>query len=102
MISREEKIKCPWCGNIDKLGVWNDYTYSKCTSRDMRRSFTVLTNERAFLRKSDTFYVCKKCNRWSRGSQLSIVDSSNPKLERLGRESIFCNIADSVIPNKDN
>jgi hypothetical protein len=68
------------------LGEWNDLTYSKCTNREMKRAFTQLTSEKAFLRKSDTFYLCPKCEKWSRGSQLSIVDTTDPKLLRLGRE----------------
>ena len=52
----------------------------------MKRAFTKLTNEKAFLRKSDTFYICPKCAKWSRGSQLRIVDSDNPKLKKLGGE----------------
>jgi hypothetical protein len=68
------------------LGEWNDLTYSKCTNREMKRALTQLTSEKAFLRKSDTFYLCPKCEKWSRGSQLSIVDTTDPKLLRLGRE----------------
>ena len=90
MISREESVECPWCGNKEELGVWNDYTYMQCTSREMRRAFTELTREKAFTRKAKTFYLCIKCNKWVRGSQLWIVDTDNPELKKLGREPIFC------------
>lgn len=89
MISRNEKIRCGWCSAVNSLGEWNDLTYSKCTSRQMKRAFTQLTEEKAFLRKSDTFYLCPSCGKWSRGSQLSIIDSDNPKLMRLGGEPVF-------------
>lgn len=86
-ISKQESIRCGWCGEKSKLGEWNDLTYSKCTNREMKRAFTNLTDSKAFLRKSDTFYICPKCSKWSRGSQLSIVDTDNPLLLKLGGES---------------
>ena len=89
MIKRSEHVRCGWCGKISTLGEWNDLTYSKCTNREMKRAFTLLSEERAFLRKSDTFYMCPKCEKWSRGSQLSIVDTEDKKLLRLGREPVI-------------
>lgn len=91
MISREEDIKCPWCRAVNKLGVWNDLTYSKCVNREMKRAFTKLMEEKAFLTKTDTYYICPSCNKWSRGSQLSIVNTDNPKLLKLGGELIIGN-----------
>ena len=88
MISREEKVECPWCGETKTLGEWNDNTYKRCTSREMRRAFTPLTQERAFTRKADTFYLCVNCNRWSRGSQLKIVNTDDKKLLKLGGEPL--------------
>lgn len=92
MIDIHEKVRCGWCGKDSSLGEWNDLTYSKCTNREMKRAFTKLTDEKAFLHKSDTFYMCPKCNKWSRGSQLRIVDSDNPKLKKLGGEPTLGNI----------
>lgn len=89
MINRSEHVRCGWCMRTSALGEWNDLTYSKCTNREMKRAFTQLTQEKAFMRKSDTFYICPKCNKWSRGSQLAIVDTTNEKLLRLGREPIM-------------
>ena len=94
MISRDVDIKCPWCGSISKLGEWNDLTYSKCINREMKRAFTELTLERAFTKKANTFYVCGKCEKWSRGSQLLIVNTDDEKLLKLGGEPII------IIPNK--
>jgi len=91
MIERNEKVKCGWCNERSTLGEWNDLTYSKCTNREMKRAFTQLTNEKAFLRKSDTFYICPKCFKWSRGSQLSIVDTKDKRLLSLGGESTMGN-----------
>lgn len=92
MINRTEDIKCPRCNKESKLGEWNDITYKRCTNREMRRAFTQLTEERAFLRKSDTFYLCPKCKVWSRGSQLKIVNTTNEKLLRLGGEPVIVSI----------
>jgi hypothetical protein len=94
MISRDENVRCGWCGKASKLGEWNDLTYSKCVNREMKRAFTQLTSERAFLRKSDTFYMCPRCSKWSRGSQLSIVDTTDEKLMKLGREPVMGILSD--------
>lgn len=88
MISRNVKIMCGHCGGVSTLGEWNDLTYSKCTNREMKRAFTELTSEKAFLRKSDTFYECPICNKWSRGCQLSVTDTNDEKLKRLGGEPV--------------
>lgn len=87
-INRNEDIKCPRCARLSKLGEWDDLTYSRCKSREMRRSFVHLEQPKAFRHSSDTFYLCPKCGLWSRGSQLSII-SDNRELSKLGGESIF-------------
>ena len=91
MINRNEHIRCGWCNRVSTLGEWNDLTYSKCTNREMKRAFTQLTNEKAFLRKSDTFYICPNCSKWSRGCQLSIVDTEDKRLRSLGGEPTMGN-----------
>jgi len=89
MISRNEDIRCAWCLKTAKLGIWNDNTFSKCLNREMKRAFTQLTSEKAFLRKSDTFYLCPNCERWSRGSQLKIVNTTDERLLSLGGEPVI-------------
>lgn len=88
-ISRNEDVRCPRCFKHSKLGEWNDLTYSKCSNREMKRAFTLLTEEKAFFRKSDTFYLCPKCGQWSRGSQLAIINTDNKRLLKLGRERVI-------------
>lgn len=87
-IDKKEIVRCGWCFKDSTLGEWNDLTYSKCTNRAMKRDFTELTDSRAFLNKSNTFYMCPKCSAWSRGSQLRIVDTDNDSLKRLGGEPV--------------
>lgn len=89
-------VQCPWCGASNKLKDWDDYTYSHCTNREMKRAYTHLNNSKAFKRSSDTFYICKCCNKWARGSQLSIINTDDKFLRSLGGESVF------IIENKDN
>ena len=86
MLDRKLDVKCPWCGKTSHLGDWNDSTYNRCTSREMKRAFTNLTDKRAFMKNSDTFYICPKCEQWSRGCQLSIVNTENKSLLSLGRQ----------------
>lgn len=91
MLDRSLEVKCAWCGKTSTLGEWNDKTYNKCTSREMKRAFTSLTEKKAFFKKSDTYYICPICGKWSRGSQLKIVNTDNKELLKLGGESIFIN-----------
>lgn len=94
-ISRNEKVRCAWCFKDSSLGEWNDLTFNRCTNREMKRDFTQLSDSKAFLHKSNTFYLCPKCNTWSRGSQLKIVDTDNEALKRLGGESVTNHIKSS-------
>lgn len=87
-ISRQELIKCGWCLKLSKLGDWNDTTYSKCVTKDMKDSFIPLDNSSSFNRDSKAYYICPLCNMWSKGSQLKIINSKNKKLESLGGENI--------------
>ncbi|MBO5388009.1 MAG: hypothetical protein J6A59_07715 [Lachnospiraceae bacterium] len=91
MIDRHVDVKCGWCAKTATLGEWNDLTYSRCTNREMKRAFINLTAEKAFMRKSDTFYECPNCHKWSRGSQLSIVNTNDARLLRLGGEPTMGN-----------
>lgn len=54
----------------------------------MKRAYTHLYEEKAFYKKSNTFYVCTSCGKWSRGSQLRIVDTNDEKLLKLGGEPV--------------
>lgn len=94
-ISRTEKVRCGWCFKDSELGEWNDLTYSKCTNRQMKRDFTQLNDTKAFMHRTDSYYICPKCNTWSRGSQLKIVDTDNEQLKRLGGESVSSPIKSS-------
>lgn len=88
-LDRKLDVVCGWCGKKSHLGTWNDLTYSRCTNREMKRAFTPLTERKAFLRKSDTFYVCPLCGKWSRGSQLRITNTNDKSLLSLGGESVM-------------
>ena len=88
MISKNQNIKCPWCGSKDKAVNWNDESYKECKSREQRRAFTEIYKERTFSKGANTYYKCTTCGMWSRGSQLIIVDTEDERLLKLGREPI--------------
>ena len=75
MTNNNSQIRCTWCGKKSSLKQWDDLTYSQCTNREMKRAYTKLTDKKAFLYKSDTFYMCPKCKKWSRGSNLKILEN---------------------------
>lgn len=89
MLSQTEKVCCGWCDKASLARDWNDVTFKECKSREMRREYTPIFNEKAFLRQSNTFYKCPICGRWLRGCQLRIVETDNPHLLKLGGESII-------------
>lgn len=94
-IDKKEMVRCGWCFKDSTLEEWNNLTFSRCVNREMKRDFTHLTDSKAFLHKSNTFYMCPKCNAWSRGSQLRIVDTDNEFLKKLGGESVTTPIKSS-------
>lgn len=89
MLDGNLDIRCPRCRQNSKLRVWDTLTYSMCSTREMRRAYTQLYKEKAFKHESNTFYVCPMCRNWSRGSQLKIVNTDNPELQKLGGRSFL-------------
>ena len=94
MIGESNIIQCSWCSAKNTAKSWNDITFSECNSREKRRAYTPIYKESTFSRKADTFYKCPSCGTWSRGSQLSIVDTENIKLLKLGREPLVREVKD--------
>lgn len=88
MISKCEQAICPWCGHVHTIEEWDNETFLKCKNREMKRAYTHLYEEKAFFHKSNTFYICGYCKKWSRGSQLRIVNTTDEKLLKLGGEPI--------------
>ena len=89
MINKNAHIKCGWCDAVHEASVWISIAFESCTNREMKRAFLDIYNEKAFDRKNPHYYKCPSCNTWSKGSQLSIVDTDNPKLLKLGREPVM-------------
>ena len=88
-ISNSETVRCPRCFKESKLGEWDDLTFKQCVTREMRRAYTKLNTKRAFRRESNTFYICPKCKVWSRGCHLTITNTEDETLKKLGGESIY-------------
>lgn len=87
MLSKDLKVKCPRCDAVSNITDWDDFSYSECLTRQMRRAYMSLLSEKAFNPQSDYAYECPKCRNWVRGSQL-IIESDDPKLKRLGRRPL--------------
>lgn len=88
-INKSEHVRCPWCIKVSTLEAWENLTYSKCTNREMKRDYTHLYDSKAFSRNIEAYYMCPKCGKWSKGSQLKIVDTEYEALAKLGGESLF-------------
>lgn len=87
-LSRNLDVKCPLCKKISKLGEWNDFSYSACKNREMRRTFVNLTDSSAFMRQTKVYYGCPKCGEWIGGNTLAIVNTSDIRLTMLGHEPV--------------
>ncbi len=81
-------ISCQWCGVPSTLQEWDDISYKDCTSREMRRAYMHLSNERAFNKKYNKFYKCPNCGKWLKGCQL-MVRSSDKNIASLGNEPVI-------------
>lgn len=88
-ISRDLEVKCGWCSRTSTLGEWDDKSYAACKNRKMKRLYIGLTNKKAFDNNDPHYYCCPKCEKWSRGSQLSIVNTEDTELLRLGGLPVF-------------
>lgn len=91
MIPLESDVKCPWCMGESKLKEWSDLTYEQCTSREMKREFHSLSEPVAWIENPGYFFKCPICNNWSGGFNLSIVNTEDEKLKRLGGKPVIIN-----------
>lgn len=94
MISDKLLVKCPWCLSETQLKTWDDLTFKSCITRETRRAFRSLTNEKVWKKDSKNFYQCPNCSQWSRGNKLRIVNPENEDQKNLGGEALF-EISDS-------
>lgn len=83
-LSRNLDVKCPMCGEVNKLGEWSDGAFARCVNREMKRAFKPLTDSKSFEVSSDLYYVCPKCSSWVGGYALKIVNTEDKFLLSLG------------------
>lgn len=95
-ILKDSKIKCQWCSGVERAEIWNDKTFSECTTREMRRAFKEIYRTSVWMKGSNHFYKCPNCGSWSRGSQLVLLNKSDEVVKGLGCESVL------TIKNKIN
>ena len=88
-ISKDSKVKCQWCTGVDSAESWNTTTYNECTSREMRRAYKNIYIKSVWLKNSDHFYKCPNCGRWSRGSQLILLDNNDSIVKGLGCQPVM-------------
>lgn len=88
MLDTKLIIRCPWCGKSKTLKEWDDLTFSKCTTREMKRSFRSLAKEGTWLKNSNKYFLCGDCDRWLKASQL-ILESDKPEHKKIGGEPVI-------------
>lgn len=90
MITEDTKITCGWCNEVFTAEQWNDNSKKECYTREMRRAYKDIYNPKVFKQNTKpAWYKCPKCELWSKGSQLQIVDTKDEELLKLGGEPII-------------
>ena len=82
-------VKCPWCLRDSKLKDWDDHTYAQCTNRDMKRSFMHLNSDKTWLDSSDAYFKCPLCKQWTKSTKLSIINTDDEFLKKLGGKPLL-------------
>lgn len=77
-------IKCQYCKKSNTLDDWNKLSKKMCINREMRKSYTELTDKRVFTGKKEAYYICPSCGKWSKGDELIVYDEDNNRLNYLG------------------
>ena len=77
-------IECQQCGCKSTLEDWNNKTKGMCTSREMKRQYTELTDKRVFTGEKEAYYICPSCNSWSKGDELFVYDEDGERFKSLG------------------
>lgn len=80
-LSEDTLLMCPVCKEEALTIQWDAYTKSKCTTRQLRRSYKSLLEAGALAKKSDRNYCCPYCDKFSKSHMLKIVDVNIDNLD---------------------
>lgn len=84
ILTDDINVVCPWCKHRDTLKNWNESTFNACVTREQKRAFRSLKNNRVWSKDSDYFYVCPICGKWCRGNKLKAITNELKEIEELG------------------
>ena len=96
MIDQNELIKCGWCDKESTAKEWQDTTYNACYTRQQRRAFRELKDEKQLRDDQKTYYLCPKCGLWEQGCQTTLVREVDGKLRVYGGKPVV-----RIIRNRD-
>lgn len=68
------KIKCKHCGEESLLLKWDLTTKNNCTTREQRRAYVSLEQQKAY--KGKYIYECPSCKRVTEGKHLKVFLAS--------------------------
>ena len=88
-LDKSLEVICPWCNKNSTISQWDDLAFSKCLNRQMRRDFKHLDDPKTWTESADAFFICPKCEQWSRSTKLKIANPTNSEEGRLGGEPLF-------------
>lgn len=95
MISGDESIKCGWCDKDSTADEWQKATLDACYTREQRRAFRKLDNEKYFKKDSKMFYMCPKCKIWQQCCNLTLLRYINGNQKKIGGKPVI-----RVVENK--
>lgn len=98
MLTKESKVRCPWCQGECKAEEWDTETYKACISREMRRAFKSVTIKQVWMDTSKHYYKCPKCSMWSKGNQLKLIDEAGKVVKGYGGKPVIKTVDKGMNP----
>lgn len=73
-------IMCPLCKVENALSLWDASTHDQCDTREKRRAYVSLEEQKAYGRKSGLVFMCPHCTNYIDGYKLKpYIKSSENK-----------------------
>lgn len=99
MIDKDAPVICGWCDKESTAQEWEDLTYSYCNTREKRRAYLPVLNEKAFASKDKHWYVCPKCGLWMAGCHLSTTILRDGKAHKIGGVCVIKILPENTEPH---
>lgn len=97
MIQQNELIECGWCKKESTAEEWQETTRTQLYTREQRRAFKKVEDEKIFKKGSKIYYLCPKCGLWIQGCQMKMTREEDGKTKTYGGQPIM-----KIVKNRAN